>query len=95
MTWGALTRPTPTGASFPLVVARVKVLGATDIDEVIELLSLKVDSEEIEAETVGGMVTEKMGRIPKPGEKLEIGGFTVLVTASDDRHVSTLEFLAK
>lgn len=74
---------------------RWKVLGTTDIDEVIELLNLKVDSDEIEAETVGGMVTEKLGRIPKPGERLEIGGFTVLVTASDDRHVSTLEFVSR
>ena len=37
--------------------------------------------------TLGGYVTEQLGRLPSPGETLELAGYLLTVVKADKRHV--------
>jgi putative hemolysin len=62
------------------------VSGNFDIARVADMLSFKPD-EEIESTTIGGLVTEWLGRVPKPGEIIERDGIRVEVLSSDEMRV--------
>jgi putative hemolysin len=62
------------------------VSGNFDIARVADMLSFKPD-EEIESTTIGGLVTEWLGRVPKPGESIERDGIRVEVLSSDEMRV--------
>ncbi len=51
-----------------------------------------LDLEDPAVSTVGGYFTSKLGRIPEPGETMEIEGFLAEVTKSDDRIVHEIHF---
>ena len=50
------------------------------------MLNFKPD-EDIESTTIGGLVTEWLGRVPKRGEVIERDGIHVEVLASDEMRV--------
>jgi putative hemolysin len=62
------------------------VSGNFDIARVADMLSFKPD-EDIESTTIGGLVTEWLGRVPKPGETIERDGIRVEVLSSDEMRV--------
>jgi CBS domain containing-hemolysin-like protein len=62
------------------------VSGNFDLARVPALLPFEAD-DEIESTTIGGLVLEWMGRVPKPGEATERDGIRVEVLASDDLRV--------
>lgn len=62
------------------------VSGSFDIDRIADILSFRPD-EDIESTTIGGLVTEWLGHVPKPGESVERDGIRVEVLASDDMRV--------
>jgi putative hemolysin len=62
------------------------VSGNFDIARVGALLEFKPD-DEIESTTIGGLVSEWLGRVPKPGESTERDGLRVEVLASDEMRV--------
>jgi CBS domain containing-hemolysin-like protein len=66
---------------------RYIVSGNFDLDRVGDLLTSFHPEEDLEATTVGGLVTEWLGRVPKPGEFVERDGVRVDVLASDDFRV--------
>jgi CBS domain containing-hemolysin-like protein len=59
----------------------------------LELLEDKCQLElnDIEADTVGGLVSEMLGHIAKEGESVRIGGFELRVTNADAKRVRQLE----
>lgn len=63
------------------------VSGNFDLDRVADLLHSFHREEEIESTTVGGLVSEWLGRVPKPGEAVERDGIRIEVLASDDLRV--------
>jgi CBS domain containing-hemolysin-like protein len=63
------------------------VSGNFDLDRVSDLLESFHREEDLESTTVGGLVTEWLGRVPKPGETVERDGIRVEVLASDDLRV--------
>jgi len=63
------------------------VSGNFDLDRVSDLLETFHREDDIESTTVGGLVSEWLGRVPKPGEKVERDGLRVEVLASDDLRV--------
>ncbi|RMH56658.1 MAG: HlyC/CorC family transporter [Candidatus Hydrogenedentota bacterium] len=67
------------------------VHGTTDLDELVERIGIAIPLEEFESETVGGLVMENLGRIPKVGETIFFGKHYLRVTASDERHVIRVE----
>lgn len=62
------------------------VSGNFDVARIGELVQFHGD-EEIESSSVGGLVTEWLGRVPRPGEVAERNGIRVEVLASDERRV--------
>jgi magnesium and cobalt transporter len=42
-------------------------------------------------ETIGGLVMHELGRLPRPGESLEFGGFQFRVIKADRRHIDALQ----
>jgi putative hemolysin len=62
------------------------VSGNFDLARLTDMLNFRPD-EEIESTTIGGLVTEWLGHVPKPGESIERDGIRVEVLASDDMRV--------
>ncbi|MGB8683213.1 MAG: hemolysin family protein [Candidatus Binatus sp.] len=67
----------------------LSIVGRAPITELNERFGLKL-SEADEYATIGGLVVERLGHIPKPGEKLIEGELTITVTRSDARAVREL-----
>jgi CBS domain containing-hemolysin-like protein len=62
------------------------VSGNLEIARVAELLDFKPD-EDVESTTIGGLVTEWLGRVPHTGEVIEREGIRVEVLAGDEMRV--------
>jgi CBS domain containing-hemolysin-like protein len=62
------------------------VSGSFDLARVADMLDFRPD-EDVESTTVGGLVTEWMGRVPQAGEAIERDGIRLEVLASGDMRV--------
>jgi CBS domain containing-hemolysin-like protein len=62
------------------------VSGNFDLARLNDLVEFRPE-EEIESTTVGGLVSEWLGRVPRPGESVERGGIRIEILASDERRV--------
>jgi CBS domain containing-hemolysin-like protein len=62
------------------------VSGSFDLARVADVLNFRPD-EDIESTTIGGLVTEWLGHVPKVGEAIERDGIRVEVLASDEMRV--------
>ncbi|HLX05517.1 MAG TPA: transporter associated domain-containing protein, partial [Candidatus Binatus sp.] len=67
----------------------LSVVGRAPITEMNERFGLKLPEAD-EYATIGGLVVERLGHIPKPGEKLIEDELTITVTRSDARAVREL-----
>lgn len=65
------------------------ISGNLDLDHLAEMLKYR-PSGDTESTTVGGLATEWMGHVPKPGEAIERDGIRLEVLDSDERRVSQL-----
>jgi len=63
------------------------VSGNFDLDRVADLFNSFHREDEIESTTVGGLLSEWLGRVPKPGEVVERDGLRIEVLASDELRV--------
>ncbi len=63
------------------------VSGSFDVDRVSDLVHDFHKEQELESTTVGGMVSEWLGRVPRTGESVARDGVRIEVTASDELHV--------
>jgi len=63
------------------------VSGNFDLDRVADLLTSFRREEDLESTTIGGLVTEWLGRVPKSGEFVDRDGLHIDVLASDDLRV--------
>jgi putative hemolysin len=63
------------------------VSGNFDLDRINDLLATFHPEEDLESTTVGGLITEWLGRVPKSGEFVERDGVRLEVLASDDLRV--------
>lgn len=65
------------------------VAGRAPLAELNERFALKLPEGD-EYATLGGLVVERLGHIPKPGEQLKVGDLTITVARSDARAVRDL-----
>ncbi len=65
---------------------RFIVSGSFNVDHLDELVGFRA-SGEIESTTVGGLVSELMGRVPRVGEAIERGGIRIEVLAGNELRV--------
>jgi len=63
------------------------VAGNFDLDRVTDLLDSFHREEDVESTTVGGLVSEWLGRVPKPGEQVDRDGIRIEILASDEWRV--------
>ncbi len=67
----------------------IMVSARAAITELNERFGLKLPEGD-EYATIGGLVVERLGHIPKPGEQLKVGDLTIAVARSDARAVREL-----
>ncbi|MGD0616240.1 MAG: hemolysin family protein [Bryobacteraceae bacterium] len=65
---------------------RYVVPGSLDLDRLHDLLDFR-PQEETESTTIGGLVTEWLGHVPRPGETVEREGIRIEVIAGDELRV--------
>jgi putative hemolysin len=63
------------------------VSGNFDLARLADMLGYHAE-DEIESTTIGGLIMEWLGRVPKPGETIERDGIRAEVLASDDMRIS-------
>ncbi|MCT8526207.1 CNNM family magnesium/cobalt transport protein CorC [Glaesserella parasuis] len=64
------------------------VLALTDIERFNQQFAIEFDDEEVD--TVGGLVMQAFGYLPKRGEEIELGGMMFKVTSADSRRLIQL-----
>src|SRR5699024_6572130 len=69
--------------------------GSLDVEDLFEAMNLEMPEaadEEEEADSVSGLVADRLGRIPGPGEHavVEWGGVRFEVLAADERRIETV-----
>lgn len=64
--------------------------GMLNLYELKDLAGLEIESEEVT--TIGGYFTERLGHLPKAGEKITLGEHTITATKVDQRRVLQLHF---
>jgi CBS domain containing-hemolysin-like protein len=69
----------------------VEVLGRLPLPEVSDRLSLAIDEDAGEG-TIGGHVVARLGRLPRKGDSVEIGGWRVTVLEVVRRRIHRLRF---
>ncbi len=67
---------------------RFRVKAQTEIPDFNEIMASELPSDEVD--TVGGLVVRAMGRVPKRGESVTVGGFRFQVLRADSRRIHTL-----
>jgi CBS domain containing-hemolysin-like protein len=69
--------------------------GRTRLGEFEELTGLRLDESDYQAaETVGGLVMARLGRIPEPGDEVALAGRTLRVERLDGKRVATVRLTA-
>ncbi|MDB4989659.1 MAG: Magnesium and cobalt efflux protein CorC, partial [Myxococcaceae bacterium] len=56
-----------------------------------EVVGVPLKPRDSSADSLGGLLVETAGRVPAPGERIELGGLTFTVINSDARHVERVE----
>ncbi len=74
--------------SLPESSGRFRVKALTQIADFNAAFGTRFSDEEVD--TIGGLVIAELGRLPKRGETLTIGGFRFQVLRADSRRVYTL-----
>jgi putative hemolysin len=76
---------------FPRGDGSFLVDGGTSLDDIEQSLQIKVDPD-ADFHTVAGLVLDTLGRIPKTGERVRIGRWTVEIVDMDGRRIDKLLF---
>jgi magnesium and cobalt transporter len=66
------------------------VKSLTRIEDFNDFFGAELTLEE-DYDTIGGLVLQRLGRLPRLGEKLEYGGFEFRVTKADRRRIDMLQ----
>ncbi|RMG07083.1 MAG: HlyC/CorC family transporter, partial [Acidobacteria bacterium] len=64
------------------------VLGSTEISKIERLFELYFEDEEVT--TIGGLIVNELGYVPKPREKFNIHGLNIEILRSDDKKIHLL-----
>src|SRR5262249_62202812 len=65
--------------------------GLTRLEELEELTDVRVHPDRrAEVDTIGGLVMAELGRVPKPGDEVALGGYRLRVEAVDGRRVAAV-----
>ncbi len=66
----------------------IRIDGRVAVDELAELFDTSIELEdEDEYDTIGGLVFHRIGRVPVPGDQVEVDGVRLTVESTDGRRV--------
>ncbi len=66
----------------------IRIDGRVAVDELAELFDTSIELEdEDEYDTIGGLVFHRIGRVPVPGDQVEVDGLRLTVESTDGRRV--------
>lgn len=68
-----------------------QISGSCELDEVFETLEIDQDTDEFESTTLGGLMMERLERIPVVGDELVVGPYRFVVTQADKKGVIEVE----
>ena len=76
----------------PMIVrlseTELRIDGRVAVDELADLFDMSIELEdEDEYDTVGGLVFHRIGRVPVPGDQIEVDGLRLTVETTDGRRV--------
>ncbi|HEX6492485.1 MAG TPA: transporter associated domain-containing protein, partial [Candidatus Dormibacteraeota bacterium] len=60
------------------------------LDDIQSLVHFPIDVDEVEADTIGGLVYERLGSIPKAGATVQVGDVTIRVESVRRQAIRTL-----
>lgn len=66
----------------------VRVDARVSLDDINELLHVNWEAED--SDTIGGFVYEQLGRIPNPGDKVQVGEYTITVLSTEGTRLKQL-----
>ena len=70
-----------------------KIQAKTDVDDINK--KLKTNFKEKDTDTFGGFLFEKLGKIPKEGEEIEIDNFVIKISDMDKNRIREVELRKK
>ncbi len=71
-----------------LADGRWRLTGRTYLSDLVELLDLDLDTNELQYETISGLICGELGYVPKSGEQLISHGIAFTVESADDRKIT-------
>jgi putative hemolysin len=72
----------------------VLVSARLSLEDVKDMLDLEIDPEEVESDSIGGLVYERLGEIPKPGATVQIGDMTLTVESVRRNSIRTVRIVS-
>jgi magnesium and cobalt exporter, CNNM family len=69
----------------------VRVDARLPLDDIRDLL--KVDWQAEDSDTVGGFVYEQLGRVPNPGDTVQVGDYTIMVLSTEGTRLKQLSIV--
>ncbi len=63
--------------------------------DLAEITGLELPEQVRSYESLGGMLIDMAGRVPKSGDSIEVGGHEIIVRAADERRVSRVEVVKR
>ena len=84
----------------PMVVRlsddEARIDGRADVGDLGDTFDMEIELEdEEEYDTVGGLVFHRIGRVPRPGDEVRVGGLTLTVESLDGRRVDKVLVLRR
>ncbi|MDZ7330527.1 MAG: hemolysin family protein [candidate division KSB1 bacterium] len=71
----------------------IKVVGQAEVDELNEKFGLEI--EEGDYTTIGGFITDKLGRIPHPGESIDTERYKIIVEKASRKRIILVKIILK
>jgi len=68
------------------------VRGDTDVFDLAEALKIKIDEEE-DYQTVGGLISFRLGKIPDPGDRVELASYILEVVEVDKNRIQKVKVI--
>jgi gliding motility-associated protein GldE len=62
-----------------------------DLFKIIEIEGKEIEEAKVEADTLAGLIIELKGKIPKKGEKIQLGNLLMVVESADKRRVKRIK----
>lgn len=74
-----------------LGAGRYEADASVSLHHLEEVVGVSLKRDDAESDSLGGLLVEATGRVPAPGERIEIGGLSFTVLDSDARRVQRVE----